>query len=288
MKNLSKKQKIVITVLASVFLILFSVYCVYENNMLTVTDYEITNEKLPGSFDGFTVAQISDFHNPRSDFLKESVLEELTRLSPDIIVITGDFIDSRKPKTEISLAFAEELVKISPVYFAPGNHEARNPDIYVPFEKELRDMGVHVLRNSSEKIHINGDAINILGIDDATFYGTQDKYICTAEAIDGIIYDKSLFSITLSHRPEIFSVYTQKEQDLVFSGHLHGGQFRIPYLGGLYMPTEELFPDYCEGVHTAGSTTMVVSRGIGNSAFPIRINNRPELIIVTLKAGIND
>ena len=288
MKNLSKKQKIIITVIFCVFLVLFAVYCVYQNNMLTVTEYDIADERLPESFDGFTVAQISDFHNPRSDFLKESVLEELTRLSPDIIVITGDFIDSRKPKTEISLAFAEELVKISPVYFAPGNHEARIPDIYSPFEKELRDMGVHVLRNSSEKIHINGDAINILGIDDATFYGTQDKYICTAEAIDGIIYDKDLFTITLSHRPEIFSVYVENEQDLVFSGHLHGGQFIIPYLGGLYMPTEGLFPDYCEGVHTEGSTTMVVSRGIGNSAFPIRINNRPELIIVTLKAGIND
>ena len=283
MKNLSKKQKIIITAFFCVFLVLFAVYCVYQNNMLTVTEYDIADERLPESFDGFTVAQISDFHNPRSDFLKESVLEELTKLSPDIIVITGDFIDSRKPKTEISLAFAEELVKISPVYFAPGNHEARIPDIYGPFEKELRDMGVHVLRNSSEKIHINGDAINILGIDDATFYGTQDKYICTAEAIDGIIYDKGLFTITLSHRPEIFSVYTQKEQDLVFSGHLHGGQFVIPYLGGLYMPTEGLFPDYCEGVHTEGSTTMVVSRGIGNSAFPIRINNRPELIFVTLR-----
>lgn len=283
MKNLSKKQKIIITAFFCVFLVLFSVYCVYQNNMLTVTEYDIADERLPESFDGFTVAQISDFHNPRSDFLKESVLEELTRLSPDIIVITGDFIDSRKPKTEISLAFAEELVKISPVYFAPGNHEARIPDIYGPFEKELRDMGVHVLRNSSEKIHINGDAINILGIDDATFYGTQDKYICTAAAIDGIIYDKGLFTITLSHRPEIFSVYAQKEQDLVFSGHLHGGQFVIPYLGGLYMPTEGLFPDYCEGVHTEGSTTMVVSRGIGNSAFPIRINNRPELIFVTLR-----
>ncbi len=285
MKNLSKKQKIIICALTSVFLVLFTVYCVYQNNMLTVTEYDIADERLSESFDGFTLVQISDFHNPRSDFLKESVLSELKKLSPDIIVITGDFIDSRKPKTEISLTFARELVRIAPVYFAPGNHEARITDIYEPFEKELRDMGVHVLRNSSEKININGDEINILGIDDATFYGTQDKYISTAKAIDAIIYDKALFTITLSHRPEIFSVYVEKEQDLVFSGHLHGGQFVIPYLGGLYMPTEGLFPDYCEGVHTEGSTTMVVSRGIGNSAFPIRINNRPELIFVTLRTA---
>lgn len=288
MKNLTKKKKIIIAVFSCVFLILFSVYCVYQNNMLTVTEYEITNERLPEGFDGFTVAQISDFHNPRSDFLKESVLEAIQHLQPDIIVITGDFIDSRRPKTEISLDFARELVKISPVYFAPGNHEARIPEIYTDFERELRDIGVNVLRNSAKRINIHGEEINIAGFDDATFYGTQDKFLSTAEAIAATDYDRNLFTISLSHRPEVFSVYVENEQDLVFSGHHHGGQFVIPYLGGLFMPTEGFFPDYCEGVHTENGTTMVVSRGIGNSAFPIRINNRPELIIVTLKAGIND
>ena len=284
MKKLSKKQKITAVLLTLVFLIPFSVYCTYQNNMLTVSEYEIADERLPESFDGFTVVQISDFHNPRSDFLKESVLEETKRLSPDIIVLTGDFIDSRRPKPEISLEFAEELVKIAPVYFAPGNHEARIPEIYEPFESELRRLGVRVLRNSSAKISIGGEEINIIGIDDATFYGKEDKYISIANAIDEVVYDEELFTITLSHRPEVFSVYVEKEQDLVFSGHLHGGQFVIPYLGGLYMPTEGFFPEYWSGVHTENSTTMVVSRGIGNSAFPIRINNRPELIYVTLRA----
>lgn len=284
MKKLSKKQKITAVLLTLVFLIPFSVYCTYQNNMLTVTEYEIADERLPESFDGFTVVQISDFHNPRSDFLKESVLAEAKRLSPDIIVLTGDFIDSRRPKPEISLEFAEELVKIAPVYFAPGNHEARIPEIYDPFESELRRLGVRVLRNSSAKISIGGEEINIIGIDDATFYGKEDKYISIANAIDEVVYDEELFTITLSHRPEVFSVYVEKEQDLVFSGHLHGGQFVIPYLGGLYMPTEGFFPEYWSGVHTENSTTMVVSRGIGNSAFPIRINNRPELIYVTLRA----
>lgn len=283
MKNLSKKKKITAVLLAFVFLIPFSVYCTYQNNMLTVTEYEIADEKLPEGFDGFTIVQISDFHNPRSDFLKESVLAETKRLSPDIIVLTGDFIDSRRPKPEISLEFAEELVKIAPVYFAPGNHEARIPEIYELFESELRRLGVKVLRNSSAKINTKGEEINIIGIDDATFYGTEDKYISTAKAIDDTLYDKELFTITLSHRPEVFSVYVEKEQDLVFSGHLHGGQFVIPYLGGLYMPTEGFFPEYWSGVHTENSTAMVVSRGIGNSAFPIRINNRPELVFVTLK-----
>lgn len=284
MKKLSKNKKITLLVLATVFLALFSVYCIYQNNMLTVTEYEITHSKLPEEFDGLTVAQVSDFHNPNSDFLRESVLSELKLLTPDIIVITGDFIDSRRPKPEISLDFAKELVDIAPVFFAPGNHEARIPEIYDPFEAELREIGVHVLRNSCETISKGNGQINIIGADDATFYGKEDKYLVAARVLDEIDYDRKLFTITLSHRPELFSVYTEKQQDMVFSGHLHGGQFIIPGLGGLYMPTEGFFPDYWQGVHTEGGTTMVVSRGIGNSSFPIRINNRPELIFVTLSA----
>lgn len=284
MKRLQKKKKIIITISSLVFLVLFSVYCVYQNNVLTLSEYEIQNEKLPGSFDGFTVAQISDFHNPRSEFLRKSVLEEVQRLKPDIIIITGDFIDSRKPKTEISLAFAEELVKIAPVYFAPGNHEARIPEIYEPFEKELRNMGVNVLRNSSKTINIRGEEINIIGVDDATFCGSEsNKFVITESSIDEINYERELFTITLSHRPELFPLYAEKNLDLVFSGHAHGGQFIIPYLGGFFSPTEGFFPEYTEGVHAKNNTTMVISRGIGNSVFPVRINNRPELVFVTLR-----
>ncbi len=284
MKTLSKNKKIALSVLTFVFLVLFSVYCIYQNNMLTVTEYEITHGKLPEEFDGLTVAQVSDFHNPRSEFLRESVLAAIKELMPEIIVLTGDFIDSRRPKPEISLEFAKELVAIAPVYFAPGNHEARIPEIYEPFEEELREIGVHVLRNSCETISRGNSQINIIGADDATFYGKENKYLVAARVLDEIDYNRSLFTITLSHRPELFSVYTEKQQDMVFSGHLHGGQFVIPGLGGLYMPTEGFFPKYWQGVHTEDGTTMVVSRGIGNSSFPIRINNRPELIFVTLKA----
>lgn len=283
MKKLSKNKKISLSVFFTVFLILFSVYCTYQNNMLTVTQYEITHGKLPEEFDGLTIAQVSDFHNPRSEFLRESVLTELKKLTPDIIVITGDFVDSRRPKPEISLEFAKELVTIAPVYFAPGNHEARIPDVYDPFEEELREIGVHVLRNSCETLKEGDSSINIIGADDATFYGKENKYLVSARVLDEIDYDRNLFTITLSHRPELFSVYTEKQQDMVFSGHLHGGQFVIPGLGGLYMPTEGFFPEYWQGVFTEDGTTMVVSRGIGNSSFPIRINNRPELVFVTLK-----
>ena len=90
------------------------------------------------------------------------------------------------------------------------------------------------------------------------------------------------YTILLSHRPELFEVYAENNIDLIFSGHAHGGQFRIPFVGGLIAPNQGLFPKYDAGIYEEGNTTMVVSRGIGNSIVPFRINNRPEIVLVEL------
>ena len=90
------------------------------------------------------------------------------------------------------------------------------------------------------------------------------------------------FTILLSHRPECFNVYQNKNIDLVLSGHAHGGQFRLPFLGGVIAPNQGLFPKYDAGIYTENGTTMIVSRGIGNSIIPVRINNRPEIVIIEL------
>lgn len=90
------------------------------------------------------------------------------------------------------------------------------------------------------------------------------------------------YCILLSHRPEAFEVYAGENIDLVLSGHAHGGQFRLPFIGGMVAPNQGLFPKYDAGVYTQGNTTMVVSRGIGNSIIPIRFNNRPEIVSVEL------
>ena len=284
MKKLSKKQKSFIIPIAAILLSLFSVYCIYQNNALTVSEYEIENQKLPEEFNGFRIAQVSDFHNTRSRVLQESILEKLNADSPDIIVVTGDLADSRKTDTEIALEFTEKLTEIAPVYFAPGNHEARLGEIYDELEKGLKGLNVTVLRNSACLITKENAQINIAGIEDSTFYEYEDKFDSAARMIDEASSDRNLFTVMLSHRPEIFSVYAEKNLDLVFSGHAHGGQFVIPHIGGLFTPTEGLFPEFTQGVHKKANTTMVVSRGIGNSIFPIRINNRPELIFVTLRA----
>jgi predicted MPP superfamily phosphohydrolase len=90
------------------------------------------------------------------------------------------------------------------------------------------------------------------------------------------------YTVLLSHRPELFDCYVAKGADLVFSGHAHGGQFRLPFLGGVFAPDQGLFPTYDAGLYQQKGTSMIVSRGLGNSLFPFRVNNRPEIVVVTL------
>jgi hypothetical protein len=103
------------------------------------------------------------------------------------------------------------------------------------------------------------------------------------EHLDALSLKPDGFSILLAHRPNPLAVYADYPVDLVFSGHAHGGQFRLPGIGGLVAPDQGLFPEYTSGTHTIKNTTMVVSRGLGNSIIPLRLFNRPELVVVTLK-----
>ena len=104
----------------------------------------------------------------------------------------------------------------------------------------------------------------------------------------GKLSDYAGYRIILSHRPEHFKKYVAAGYDLVLSGHAHGGQFRLPVIGGLYAPGQGILPEYDSGVYTDGRTDMVVSRGIGNSGFPIRFNNNPEVILLTIRVDTPD
>ena len=86
-------------------------------------------------------------------------------------------------------------------------------------------------------------------------------------------------------RPELFDIYVEEKVDLIFTGHAHGGQFRIPYLGGLVAPDQGLFPEYTSGIHKRDESSMLVNRGLGNSIIPIRIFNRPEIVKVILQSN---
>jgi predicted MPP superfamily phosphohydrolase len=274
-----KKKKILMAVCAAVLLPLL-IWTIWSNTTLQLTEFTVQSPEIPEAFDGFRIAQVSDLHNCG---LAEKVLTKLRSLQPDIIAITGDLIDSRNTDVAAALDFVEQAVEIAPCYYVTGNHESRVEE-YAQLKEELLALGVTVLENECVTLQRDGETIYLLGVLDPTF---ETDYITSWEAKT---MEQSLkpisqvegFTILLSHRPKFLKLYDQYDMDLVLSGHAHGGQFRLPFLGGVYAPDQGLFPAYDAGLFVEGDTQMVVSRGIGNSIFPLRFNNPPELILVTL------
>lgn len=286
---MSKRSKIIlISVYSAVALLLLSsvLFVVLGNTRVHVSNFTVKGDDLPSSFDGFKIAQVSDFHS--EEFGKDNVrlLNKLRASKPDIIAFTGDTLDSYDVNYDISLNFIKEALKIAPCYFVMGNHEGRLEG-YESFKNQIIDMGVVVLENTSCQIERNGEKITLYGLLDPESlkgeeYGYGEMGILE-KLLRELDYKDEGYGILLSHRPECFDYYVDYKFDLVLTGHAHGGQFRLPIIGAVYAPGQGFFPKYSSGMHTSGETTMIVSRGLGNSSIPLRFNNTPELVIITLE-----
>lgn len=268
------------------------VWLLWGNKALTVTSITITNDKISDSFSGFKIVQISDLHNEEFGEGNYKLIEKLKQIAPNVIVLTGDIIDANRLNAEVSIAFAERVVDVAPTYYVTGNHEGAfqeyMPDEYDEYIYRMKQAGINILDDMEVTWTIGDDELSIIGINDFSVFrhgpnyskGSQEESI--TERLGWFDYLKN-YKILLSHRPELFDVYVENGVDLVLSGHAHGGQIRIPFIGGIYSPGQGLFPKYDSGVFTMGDTQMVVSRGLGNSRFPLRVNNRPEIIVVELR-----
>ena len=277
-------KKIVIISLIVILLLFCGFYLYFQNTALQVTKFLIVDSKIPKSFNNYRIIQLSDFHNTTSKKLTNQLVEEITREEPNIIVITGDLIDSRRTNVDVAIDFLGKIKDISPIYYVSGNHESRISE-YETLKKEMNDLGINLLDNEVIEIQKKDDIINLIGIDDPSFSNTIEVDDCEIieDQIKSVNYDENFYTILLSHRPEAFKTYVNENINLIFSGHAHGGQIRLPFIGGIFVPNQGFFPKYTSGKYEEKNTTMIVSRGIGNSLFPFRINNRPELIVVDLK-----
>lgn len=279
----TKKRITVLTVFAIIILALV-IWITWENTALELNKYMIASEKLPESFNGYRIAHISDLHNAEMGGNNEKLLSILRQAEPDMIAITGDLIDSRNTDLEVALQFAQDAVKIAPCYYVTGNHEARI-SAYNDLKEGLNELGVVVLEDEMVEIVHAGEKIALLGVDDPSFqtdYLFGDSETVMRSKLQELKVDERTYTVLLSHRPELFDIYVESGVDLVLSGHAHGGQFRLPFVGGLAAPNQGLFPEYDAGLYTCNSTNMLVSRGIGNSIIPFRFNNRPEVILIQL------
>jgi predicted MPP superfamily phosphohydrolase len=277
------RPKIIKILIVLIVILALSIYLYFENTSVSATLYEIKDEDIPRGFDGMKIAQVSDFHNTKSRRLTNKLIKLLNEQDPDLIAITGDLVDCRRTDVDVALKFVDEITKIAPVYYVSGNHEA-NTDFYVRLIDGLQQRGVIILSNRTEILTKDDEELNLIGINDPLQLRglTDSERIKTA--LEEARYNNKNYSILLAHRPEQFNAYVEKDMDLVLTGHAHGGQIRFPFIKAIYAPTQGFWPKYSEGLYRDKNTTMIVSRGIGNSAFPFRINNRPELVIVTLDA----
>lgn len=279
-------QKVLIksSVIVTIFFVLL-IWTIWGNTALTVNNVKISSNRIPAAFSGFRIAQVSDLHNAEFGKGNKELLELLSESKPDIIVITGDLVDAKHTDIGVALDFAKEAVNIAPVYYVTGNHEASLSQ-YRELKTGLETVGVIVLEDETIQLRRDKEVVTLIGLSDPNFTLKDDIFGETPAMVNtklnSLADDESNYTILLSHRPELFESYAHCNIDLVLSGHAHGGQFRLPFIGGLIAPDQGIFPKYDAGLFTNGSTNMIVSRGLGNSIIPIRFNNRPEVIVIEL------
>ncbi len=269
---------------ALIILALLAVWIFIDNRRLTSSRYRIKSNRLPDSFSGFKIVQVSDLHGASFGRENSRLLSRISAERPDIIVITGDLINSRETDIAAAERFCRAAGEIAPVFFSSGNHESRLEN-YSSLREKLQSSGVTVLENESVKFEKNGETIVISGIQDPRFvtdYNYDNSLAAVRLALEKMSLKKEDFNLLLSHRPELMAAYKEQKIDLVFSGHAHGGQFRLPPFGGLFVPNQGFFPRYDAGLFGEDKTQMIVSRGLGRSIIPFRIFNPPDLVIAEL------
>ena len=286
--KISERKRSIILLCVGVLGVILVVWTVWGNTALMVNEISISSERLPVSFSGFRIAHLSDLHNTEFGKGNATLLQMLAESSPDIIVITGDLIDAQHTDVDIALGFSEGASKIAPTYYVAGNHEASSSQ-YTVLKDGLEAVGVTVLED--DMIHLNreGESVALLGLADPNFTLRGDLFnelpAMIGTKLKSLLENEQAYSLLLSHRPELFETYVDCGVDLILSGHAHGGQFRLPFIGGLIAPDQGLFPRYDAGLFTDGNTNMIVSRGLGNSIIPIRFNDRPEIVLIELNAS---
>ena len=260
----TKKPKFAVTVpVLMVLEIVICGFCLYQNYHLVTTEYSADI----GLENDITVVQVSDLHNQVFGVNESALLKKIEAADPDIIVVTGDIVDTTHTSYSIALDFVEGAVKIAPVYYVSGNHEERLKGTKLSeFYSKMESLGVIFLDDT----YIETSDYIIAGIADSSL-DTFDAYGA---------FDDSKPVILLAHEPQYASLYADLGADIVFTGHYHGGQIIIPGMGGVVSPEFEFFPEPYEGMYSYNGMTVVLSRGLGNSVAPVRINNYPELVVV--------
>ncbi|WP_315115262.1 metallophosphoesterase [uncultured Clostridium sp.] len=273
-------------------------------NWLKVSQYKIASDKIGDEFDGFKIVQLSDLHSKEFGKNNNNLIRKIKKLNPDIVVTTGDMHNSKNDDGEVFYNLAKDLSKDYKIYYIVGNHEQVSKITRKESEGnkdnnylgKLKELGVIVLDNDKAEIERKGKKINLYGLeiplrfykskDTATYSGDKPYEKSNVEKAIGKS-SKENFNILLAHNPIYFPVYSDWGADLTLSGHTHGGIIRIPFKGGLLSPERTFFPEYDGGEFELNGSKIIVNRGLGNDTIKLRIFNRPEISVITLKSSKN-
>ena len=279
-----------IYVFLTIAVLIIAIFLYYQNYKLDITNYKITSADIVNTL---KIVHLSDLHSSS----RKNVLESTRKLRPDLIMITGDFINDKCRHKDKMLDYGKNLAEIAPVYYITGNHERRLEN-FEEIMAELCGIGFNVLLDEIAEVKINGSVINILGLDEnqASFeaYAERKKGTFRYKDESPLLHEleeKKGFKIVLSHFPENFKIveqmnYSKYDFDLQLSGHAHGGQFILPFIGPVLSPGQGLFPKYAKGSF-GERPKLIVSRGIGNAEFPFRLFNHPEIVAIRLSKPLD-
>ena len=256
-------------------------YLIYKSAdpyFLEMTYYQHRTDKVS---DNVRIVHLTDLHNKEFGKDNATLLERVVSLKPDLIVITGDMITMEIHNYEVAVSLCEKLIDIAPTFYSYGNHEY-GEIIYAEGNhliSDLKSTGITLLNCESTTIDIKGNEIKIGGMctDQAGFY---------AEDIQRFLndfIDPDAFTLLLTHYPNIFEDLMKPfPVDIAFTGHAHGGQVRLPIIGGVFAPDQGIFPKWTEGFLMIDSSMVVINRGLGN-IYPIpRINNSAEIVVMDI------
>lgn len=271
----------------------------FECKKLVLTEYEVFTDRLPAAFDGYRIMVLADLHNMISGGRAEQIIEMINRSQPDIIILAGDMTVCTADSFESNMstaAFLGKLADITDCYYGYGNHERGikerlhgiSDGTFDKYIKVLERPHRHILKlmdNESVKLVRGNAAIRLIGLNiDAEYYKRLVSKRLTAEKINEYIgMSGTEYTMLIAHNPDYFPAYSSWGADLVFSGHNHGGLIQIPGLGGIISPKFHIFPRYTRGSYRCEKSIMIVSGGMGAHSIKIRVNNVPELLMVSLR-----
>ena len=306
------KKIINILKLLIILLAILIIINIILNKNIFVREYKLKNSKITEKFNNYKIVQLTDIHSIRNEIQSEKIINKIKKQKPNLICVTGDLIDAEyyssqndlynykkiKQIEELTVAFMKELKKIADTYYIYGNHEMMlldDPENN-KFKKDLEELGIKILNNKIEVVEIDGEKINLIGVQDPATLYKDEKYAyiegTNKDRVQVILNDlflgipeenKNNFTILLSHRPEYFELYDKYNIDLALTGHTHGGIAKFPMTKGIYAHPQGWFPKYSYGLYKTNDFFMIISGGIGYSKLPIRIFNPPEICTIILE-----